>query len=159
LYLRGVARIFIALPVLDIDDAHYAVEDVFVRLPAEAIDFHGEGGRECRPGGLDDNAVGLDVGRELLQSVRELAYKIAAYAAVEQLLDAGNGLGRGQLRVDGDIAVFVLEERELVVLGQLLYQVQDQGCDVSADMAKIDSVPTFVELFRTYSSSPTLESQ
>jgi hypothetical protein len=43
-----------------------------------------------------------------------LAHEVAAYAAVEEFLDAGNGLGRGELGVDCDITVFILEEGEFV---------------------------------------------
>jgi hypothetical protein len=45
--------------------------------------------------------------------------EVAAYASVEQFLDARDGLRRGELRVDGYVAVFVFEEREFVGFGEL----------------------------------------
>jgi hypothetical protein len=36
-----------------------------------------------------------------------LADEIAAYAAIEEFLDARDGLGRGELGVDSDVAVLV----------------------------------------------------
>jgi hypothetical protein len=48
-----------------------------------------------------------------------LAYEVAAYATVEQLLHTRNGRRRRERSVYLDIAILILEERELVRRGQL----------------------------------------
>lgn len=52
--------------------------------------------------------------REGSEGVGQLPHEVAAYAAVEKLLDAGDGGGGGELGIDGDVAVFVFEEGEFV---------------------------------------------
>lgn len=44
-----------------------------------------------------------------------MADEVAAYAAVEQFTDTGDGRGGRELGVDGEVAKFVLEESEAVV--------------------------------------------
>jgi hypothetical protein len=47
-------------------------------------------------------------------------------------LHTGDGGGRGERGIDGDVAVFVFEEGEFVRGGELGDKVEDEGCDVLA---------------------------
>lgn len=111
---RRDTRVLVTLPVLDVNDADDAVEDVGARAAGDAVDLEGEGGGEGRARGLDDDAIGGDLGLEFLEGLAQLADEVAADAAVEHLADARDGIGRGQLRVDGQVAELILEEGELV---------------------------------------------
>ena len=55
----------------------------------------------------------------------QLPDEVAADAAIEELADAGDGGGGGEERVDGLVAEFVFQERELVGRGELWDQVED----------------------------------
>lgn len=79
---------------------------------------------------------------EFFKRGRELADEVAANAAVEEFLYAGDGGGGGQLRVDGEIAEFVFEEGEAVggVGGlELGEKGEDEGGFAGAEEAGEDS--------------------
>jgi hypothetical protein len=84
----------------------------------------------------------LDLVGELLESIGQLAYEIAAYTAIEKLLHARDGFRGCELGVNSDIAILVLQKRKLVILGQLLYQVQDEGWKTLASTSEFGRVPT-----------------
>jgi hypothetical protein len=79
---------------------------------------------------------------KLLESIGQLAYEVAAYTSIEKLLHARDSLRGGELGVNSNIAILVLEKCKLVVLGQLLYQVQDQGCKTLVSTSEFGRVPT-----------------
>jgi hypothetical protein len=128
--LRSITRILVPFPVLHINHTQHAVQTVFPRLAAQPVDLHSQSRGERGARGLDDDAVGLDVACEGREGVGELADEVAAYAAIEQFLDAGDGGGRGERGIDGDVAVFVFEEGEFVGGGELGDEVEDEGCVV-----------------------------
>ena len=119
LHLRRVTGVLISLPILHINNGHDTVQDVLPRARRQPVHLHSERSRERRPRGLDDDAIGDNVRSERFKGIGELAHKVAAYAAVEELLHAGDGLRGCQLGVDGYISEFILEEGELVRLGEL----------------------------------------
>jgi len=53
------------------------------------------------------------------QGIAELADKVAAYAAIEEFLDAGDSLRGCELRIDRDVAKFILQKRKAVGRWQL----------------------------------------
>lgn len=85
---RRDTRVLVTLPVLNVNDADDAVEDVVTGAAGDAVDLEGEGGRERGARGLDDDAVGGDLGLEFLEGLAQLADEVAANAAVEHLADA-----------------------------------------------------------------------
>lgn len=50
----------------------------------------------------------------MVEGIGELTDEIAAYAAIEEFLDARYGRGGGELCVDFYVAVFILQERKFV---------------------------------------------
>lgn len=112
----GVARVLVASPVLDVDDASDAIEDVVAAasLARDPVHLDGQRGREGGARGLDDDAVGLHGVAELGERGRQLADQVAADAPVQQLLHARDGAAGRELRVDGHVAELVLEQREAV---------------------------------------------
>lgn len=102
LHAGGRGGVVVAAPVLDVDDGDDAVEHEGARVGGgDAVHFHGEGGGEGGAGGLDYYACGLYGRGELEEGVGELADEVAADAAVEEFAYAGDGLGGGELGVDG----------------------------------------------------------
>lgn len=83
----------------------------------QAIDFHGERGRESGPGGFDDDAVWRwdECGTKFEERGTQLANEVAADAAIQEFADAGDGGGRGELGVHSEVAEFVFKEGELQV--------------------------------------------
>jgi hypothetical protein len=80
----------------------------------------------------------LDVVCEGFERVGQLADEVTAYAAIEEFLYAGDGLGRGELGVDCYVAVFVFEECEFVSFGELGDQVEDKGWDVLGGVREVE---------------------
>ena len=78
------------------------------------------------PGGLDEDAVGVELLVDLLQRLVEVAHQRAADAAGGHLADLHAAVLQ-EAAVDADLAELVLDEHQLLALERLRQQLFDQG--------------------------------
>jgi len=83
-------------------------------------------GQLAYAGGLDDDALGAELVRNLFESLGEIALEGAADAAGVHLVYHNAGVLE-EAAVDGDIAEFVLDENYLLVLICFCQQFLDKG--------------------------------
>ncbi len=91
-----------------------------------ALNGAGHVGQLADAGRLDDDAVGVILLDDLLQSGAEIAHQRAADAACVQLVDLDAGLLQ-EAAVDADLAELVLDQNDLLTRKGLLDELLDKG--------------------------------
>ena len=98
--------------------------------------FHGAGdvGQLAHAGGLDEDAVGVILGHNLLEGLAEVAHQGAADAAGVQLVDLDAGLLQ-KAAVNADLAELVLNQHHFLAAEGFLNQLLDERGLASAQKA------------------------
>ena len=126
--LAEVAHVHLALA---------GVHDRDLRADLRALDaLHGlrHVGELADAGGLDEDAVGREVGHDLAERLREVAHQGAADAAGIHLRDLHARVLQ-ETAVDGDLAELVLNEHQLLAAVALGDQLADQRGFAGAEKA------------------------
>ena len=105
--------------------------DIVVRHPTHGGD---DVGQLANAGGLDENAVGVVLGDDLLQRLAEVAHQRAADAAGVHLGDVDAGILQ-KAAVNADLAELVLDQHQLLPLVAFSDHLFDQGRLARAEKA------------------------
>ena len=124
LIVEELAEVFhIHLALLGI---HHGDQSVELNVRRAALHGPGHVGQLAHAGGLDEDAVGMELLHHLTQGLGKVAHQGAADAAGAHLPDLHPRVLQ-EAAVDGDVAEFVFDQHQLLALISLGDELLDQG--------------------------------